>query len=371
MSRPLTKQEADLIGRFGESIHADSKQNTATVLTPGRRTNVVLQLGKLYRFVNQSQPYVAFLTNIEFITDHHRKTLFSVTVDVYHSNGTLYKPNVYFYNLSLIQKRDERFPLKKDTIANNFEFWTTLDDNNDIETAFPHHSEIEYFRAALPSSKRKHSKNCRLNLRLPESAHTILRDLDHLKEKMQLPDVRVVGDTDNKLVTIYGIQKNLPMKALLTIRSGDKLLGQTVKSITDDGVVTEEKPKETISFNDSAVWKSLKIVYDFLKPPSSPSSSSSYVTIDPKGVKEGQTLWYIKDNVEVEVVVVRIHSDDPKELYFTVKPLHSSREIQTVAKYLAYRKNGGGPTTMLDDQLPTRKKTLRRRRRLNRSEKII
>jgi hypothetical protein len=371
MSRPLTKQESDLIGRFGESIHADSKQNTATVLTPGRRTAVVLKLGKLYGFQNQSQPYVAFLTNIEFITDHHRKTLFSVTVDVYHSNGTLYKPNVYFYNLSLIQKRDERFPLKKDTIANNFEFWTTLDDNNDIETAFPHHSEIEYFRAALPSSKRKPSKNCRLNLRLPESAHTILRDLDHLKEKMQLPDVRVVGDKD-KLVTIYGIQKNLPMKALLTIRRLDKLRdGQTVGSITDDGVVLVEKPNEIISFNDATFWKDLKVVHDFLMPTSSSSAASStYVTIDPTSVTKGQRLWYIKDKVGVEVEVREVHRDET-ELYFTVKPIHpdhrSKEEIQTVAQYLAYRKYGGS----FRAAAPMRKKTLRRRRRLNRSEKII
>jgi hypothetical protein len=367
MSRPLTKQESDLIGRFGKStIRADSKQNTATVLTPGRRTAVVLKLGKLYGFVHQSQPYVAFLTNIEFITDHHRKTLFSVTVDVYHSNGTLYKPNVYFYNLSLIQKRDERFPLNKDTVANNFEFWTTLDDNNDIETAFPHHSEIEYFRAALPS-KRKPSKNCRLNLRLPESAHTILRDLDHLKEKMQLPDVRVVGDKDNKL-TIYGIQKNLPMKALLTIRRRDKLRdGQTVESITDDGVVLVEKPNEIISFNDATFWKDLKVVHDFLMPTSSSAASSTYVTIDPTSVTKGQRLWYIKDKVEVEVL--DIHRDDPKEYYFTVKPLHPdprSKEIQTVAKYLAYRKDGGA-----FQAAPMRKKTLRIRRHLNRSEKII
>jgi hypothetical protein len=359
MSRPLTKQESDLIGRFGKStIRADSKQNTATVLTPGRRTAVVLKLGKLYGFQNQSQPYVAFLTNIEFISDHHGKTLFSITVDVYHSNGTLYKPNVYFYNLSLIQKRDERFPLKKDTVTNNFEFWTTLDDNNDIETAFPHHSEIEYFRAALPalSSKRKPSKNCRLNLRLSEAARTTLKDLDHLKQKMQLPNV--IADDHNKLTTIYGIQKNTPMKPLLTVRRGYNVRNdQLVKSIVHD-FLTDKTPV----------------------PPTVPSTSTARATPGPTSPPNAYCAVSVRNWLDQRTdsrvkrpKLAKVNEPTYQEYlkFIEDEGFDDSSEVDACLQYFGVSIPTDPAPTPHGGGAPMRKKTRRLRRRLNRSEKII
>lgn len=53
--------------------------------------------------------------------------------------------------------------------------------------------------------------------------------------------------------------------------------------------------------------------------------------IDPSDVKEGDSLWYELGSQRIKATVMKIHTDDFPNLYFTIREENSNRERQTIA----------------------------------------
>jgi hypothetical protein len=214
----MTEDDVKKVDEFVAKFSFDVKDKNNVVLRGGPQGDVNLAMGETYhcrifnKRSNASLDFGVFLTNIEF----RRKTFFSITVDIY-LNDNLYRPNVYFYNLAIIQDRAPRFELNKDTISNNFDFWTTLQPAELLQ----HHSDVEFFRIAVSKAHGELSKDCRANIRnVRKTEKPLFAKLDNVKKGLP-PSIRMQYK-DGKVV-VYGVKKNRPLRRLLEIGVNDRI----------------------------------------------------------------------------------------------------------------------------------------------------
>ena len=279
----LSEKDKEIVNK-AKSIRFTIVNKNTVLLHKDKHKVVALKVGQTYtcNILNPSEnkmySYEVFLTNIEFRKFLGVKRLFSVSVDMFRDNN-LFKSDVFFYNLSFIKDRATRFPIKKDTIANNYGFWSTLT-HNDFSKQ---HSDIQFYRMALDKGTR--GKECRINLRKTRKNHaSLFEKLDKIKNNMSLPNicfkVDASDDENNNVVTVYGVSKNAPLKLLAGFKVGDKINGSTIEKIEANKIVIRlDKTNQEIeisydSINDKNIgkrgdldfWMTHKNVQDFLKP---------------------------------------------------------------------------------------------------------
>lgn len=270
----LSNEDLKQVNQFTSSYSFYvSDKNTVNLLK--NKKKVALKVGETYgcKILNKSEnklyEYEVFLTNMEFRKVSGTRRLFSVSVDLFLDNK-LFKSDVYFYNLAFIKHRTTRFPIRPDTISNNYAFWTTLQPR-EFKT---HHSDIQFYRMALENGTR--GKECRANLRKTRKNHaSTFTKLDEIKNKISLPKicfkVEDVESSSSKVVHVYGISKNAPMKKLAELKVGDKIKDdETIQMIDSMKMIVRHRDDDTVyaqmfdyNSNSSHFWRKIDSIKQF------------------------------------------------------------------------------------------------------------
>jgi len=243
--------------------------------------------------------------------------------------------DVYFYNLAIITDRTSRFPLRRDTVSNNYDFWTTLE-----ASELPMHStQVQFYRAALNKSN---GKECRATLlsNTRKKRSSMFSRLDEIKNRIPLPTIRVKSTQGNMAVAVFGIQKNQPMKKLIEVKVRDELETAfddspqkfTVLSIKPDGLLVSGAAKKgglerqrEISFNpEQSFWKNVKEVQEFFVAEETATARKSVATTksDDSSFKKGDFVICVPDSKKLydPFVIDKISTE-------TVKLYNREREV--------------------------------------------
>jgi hypothetical protein len=216
---------------------------------------LALKIGDTYECTINHEKYGVLLTNIEFkdIPKKFKDELFfSITVDFYHGD-TLYKPNVYMYDPSRLDERETRFKLNFSTKNNHEQFWRTL---KAADLGKQHHTEVSFLKDVIRQGHP--SKVCMYQLALVrEQNKDLFATLDRLKANLTYPFIKVV--ISGTLLSVYSIQKNMPMSVGMTVRVGDIINGSLrLDGLNDDdnSVTFSDRngKKSIVSCKDVAFW---------------------------------------------------------------------------------------------------------------------
>ena len=267
-------------------------------------------------------------------------------------DNKLYKSDVYFYNLAVIKDRTSRFPLRKDTVSNNYDFWTTLE-----PAELPMHStQVQFYRTALKKSNGKECRATLLSNTRKKRSSTFSR-LDELKNRIVLPTIRVKSTQGNMALVVFGIQKNQPMKKLAEVKVNDELETSfddspqkfKVLTIKSDGLLVSGAAKKgglerqrEISFNpEQSFWKNMKEVQEFLAAEETTTTRKSVATrktSSDESFKKGDFVICVPDSKKLyDPFVIDNISTETVKLYNREREVTFLHEANSKEKYDAHQ----------------------------------